>query len=113
VNFPCELCKNDHLTHLCPKLAEAMRLLSQSPSVLKNPFPDNQHLASISSKEGNATSGSQNPPSQDDHCLCINMVDAKVHVGTQTHNYSSSHGIPGIEYPPPPLETNLLIEKLE
>jgi hypothetical protein len=29
VNFPCKLCKYDHLTHLCPKIEEASRILSQ------------------------------------------------------------------------------------
>ena len=29
VKFPCKICKDDHLTHLCPKIKEASRLLSQ------------------------------------------------------------------------------------
>jgi hypothetical protein len=41
VKFPCELCTNDHLTDLCPKIAEAARLLSLPPVVLKNHFPHN------------------------------------------------------------------------
>jgi hypothetical protein len=48
VKCPCNLCTDDHLTHLCPKLAEAARILAQSPAVLTNPFP-HQHLASSSS----------------------------------------------------------------
>jgi hypothetical protein len=60
VKFPCKLCTDDHLTHLCPKLAEAARLLAQSPIVLTNPFPHNQHLASSSSNTGNAAGGGQN-----------------------------------------------------
>jgi hypothetical protein len=32
VKFPCKLCTDDHLTHLCPKLAEAVRLLSLPPA---------------------------------------------------------------------------------
>ena len=39
VKFPCKLCTNDHLTHLCPKLVEAVRLLNLLPVVLTNPFP--------------------------------------------------------------------------
>jgi hypothetical protein len=27
VKFPCNICTDDHLTHLCPKLAESSRLL--------------------------------------------------------------------------------------
>jgi hypothetical protein len=29
VKFPCKLCKDDHLTNLCPKIKESSRLLSQ------------------------------------------------------------------------------------
>jgi len=77
VNFPCKLCTDDHLTHLCPKLAKAARLLNIPPAVLKNPFPHNQHLALISSNVGNVPGGSQNTPSQDGDHVCINMVDVK------------------------------------
>jgi hypothetical protein len=80
--FPCKLSTDDHLTHLCPKLAEAVRLLAQSPVVLTNPFPHNQCLASSSSNTGNEVGGGQNQQSQDGDCLCINMVDAKIDVAT-------------------------------
>jgi hypothetical protein len=46
VKFPCKLCKDDHLTHLCPKIEEASRLIMQQPVVLTNPFPHNQNMAS-------------------------------------------------------------------
>ena len=29
VKFPCKLCGDAHLTHLCPKITEAKRLLGQ------------------------------------------------------------------------------------
>ena len=29
VKFPCKLCRESHLTHLCPKISEAKRLLGQ------------------------------------------------------------------------------------
>lgn len=29
VKFPCKLCKDSHVTHLCPKITEAKRLLGQ------------------------------------------------------------------------------------
>ena len=68
VKFPCKLCTDDHLTHLCSKLKEATRILYLPPVVLTNPFPNNQHMASRSSNAKNASSGSQNPPAQDgDH----------------------------------------------
>jgi hypothetical protein len=59
VKFPCKICIDDHLTHLCPKLSEVVRLLSQSPVVLMNPFPHNQYLALSSSNAGNAAGGGQ------------------------------------------------------
>jgi hypothetical protein len=68
---------------LCPKLVEVARLLAQSPVVLANPFPHNHHLASSSSNTENAAGGGQNQQSQDGDHLCINMVDAKIHVATQ------------------------------
>jgi hypothetical protein len=66
VKFPCKLYTHDHLTHLCPKLVEAVRLLSLPPVVLVNPFPHNQHMDSSSLNDENAVSGIQNPPMQDD-----------------------------------------------
>ena len=32
VKFPCKLCTGDHLTHLCPKIQDAQRLLAQQGS---------------------------------------------------------------------------------
>jgi hypothetical protein len=32
VKFPCNICMDDHLTHLCPKLVEAARILSLPPN---------------------------------------------------------------------------------
>jgi hypothetical protein len=113
VKFPYKLCIDDHLTHLFPKLAEAMRLLSLPPVVLKNYFPHNQHMASNSSNAKNAAGGSQNPPLQDNDHLCINIVDKKVNVATRSRYYISSQAIPGLESPPPPLEMTLQIEKPE
>jgi hypothetical protein len=60
VKFPCKLCTDDHLTHLCPKLAKVVRLLAQSPIMLMNPFPHNHHLALSSSNIENEAGGGQN-----------------------------------------------------
>jgi hypothetical protein len=103
VKFPCILCMDDHLTHLCPKLAKAARLLNLLPVVLTNPFPHNQHLALSSSNNGNVSGGTQNPPSQDGDYVCINMVDAKIHIAIPSRDYSSSKASTGLEAPPPPL----------
>jgi hypothetical protein len=113
VKFPCKLCTNDQLAHLCPKLVESTRLLSLPPVMLMNPFPHNQHMALSSSNARNAIGGSQNSSLQDNDCLCTNMVDVKVHVATRSRDYSSSQAIPSRESPPPPPEMTLQIEKLE
>jgi hypothetical protein len=113
VNFPYNFCTDDHLTHLCPKIAEVARLLAQSPIVLTNPFPHNHHLASSSSNARNAAGGGQNQQSQDGDHLFINMIDEKIDVATQSRDYSSKQTILGLESPPPPPEMNLQIEKLE
>jgi hypothetical protein len=86
VKFPCKLCIDDHLTHLCPKLAEAARLLSLSPGVLTNPFPHNQHIASSSLNAENVVSGNQNPPMQDVDRICINMVKYEVNVAIRSRD---------------------------
>ena len=40
VEFLCNLCHEDHLTHLCPLMEQAQKLLkAQQPAVLKDPFP--------------------------------------------------------------------------
>jgi hypothetical protein len=111
VNFPYKIFTDDHLTHLCPKLAEATRLLAQSPTLLMNTFPHNQHLASSSSNVKNAAGGGQNQQSHDGDRLCINMVDAKFNVATRFQDYSSKQAIPGLEYPPRTSKTTLQIEK--
>jgi hypothetical protein len=111
VKFPCKLCTDYHLTHLCPKLAEVARLLNIPPVVLTNPFPHNQHLASSSLNVENASGGCQNPSSQDDDHVCINMVDATIDIATLSQDYSSSKASTNLEAPPPPLKMNLQIEK--
>jgi hypothetical protein len=113
VKFPCKLCTDDHLTHLCPKLTEAVRLLKPPSAVLTNPFPRNQHLASRSSNTENATGRRENPPSQDGNHACIKMVNAKIDIATRSRDYSSSQANSGLEAPPPPPETNLQIQKPE
>jgi hypothetical protein len=68
-------------------------------------------MASSSSKSGNVVGGSQNPLSQDNNHLCINMVNSQVHVATWSRDYSSPKNAPGIESLPPPLNMPLHIEK--
>ena len=42
VKFPFNLCKDDHLTYLCPRIDEASRFLAQGPAVLTNPLRHNK-----------------------------------------------------------------------
>jgi hypothetical protein len=90
VKFPCNICIDDHLTHLCPKLKEDASLLSLPPDVLTNPFPHNHHMASSSSNAKNAASGNQNPLMHEGDRLCVNMVKYLINVATRSRNYSSS-----------------------
>ena len=46
VKFPCKLCKENHLTYLCPRIDEALRFLAQGPAVLTNHLPHNQNMNS-------------------------------------------------------------------
>jgi hypothetical protein len=112
VKFPCKLCKDDHLTHLCPKIEEFLRLIALQPVVLTNPFPHNQNMTSGTSNTGNASSGSQNPSAHDGGHLCVNMVKSQIDVATRSRDYGSSQTVLGPE-PPPPLETPLQIDKPE
>jgi hypothetical protein len=106
VKFPCNICIDNHLTHLCPKLAEVASLLSLPPIVLTNPFPHSQHMDSSSSNSRNVVSGSQNPPTQYSDHLCINMVKSQVNVATRSCDYNSTQNVTGLESPPP-LDTPL------
>jgi hypothetical protein len=102
VKFPCKICTDDHLTHLCPKLVEAARILSLPPTVLTNPFPHNQHMASSSSNVQKCGEWKSKPTAQDSDRLCINMVKSQVNVATRSRDYSSSQTVPGLESPPLP-----------
>jgi hypothetical protein len=109
---PCKLCKDDHLSHLCPQIEEASRLLSQMPTVMTNPFQNNQHMSSETSNTRNALSRSKNPSTHEGGHLCINMVKYHIDVATQSCDYGSSQTIIGPKYPPPP-KTPLHIENPE
>ena len=74
VKFPCKLCEQNHLTQLCPRMDEALKLIAQSPVVLTNLIPHNQNMASSASTIENGSSGSQNPSSRDVGHACINML---------------------------------------
>ena len=46
VKFPCKLCGDDHLTHLCPRMEDSLKFISQGLYVFTNPLPNNQNINS-------------------------------------------------------------------
>ena len=103
VNFPCKLCKDDHLTHLCPRIEEASWFIAQGPAVLTNPLPHNQNM---NSRTHDQSGGYQDPPEASGHG-CINMVHATM-VVTCVKDYGSSQPNLGKELGP--AESPLRIE---
>jgi hypothetical protein len=73
----------DHPTHLCPRLAEAQKLLAQQqPVVLTNPFPHGKNLTQASSSvEG----GSQGPPPSSSNPSSVNvyMMKGSIDIATR------------------------------
>jgi hypothetical protein len=104
VKFPCKLCSESHLTHLCPKINEAKRLLGQPNTtqqtvVLSNPFPHlNQQMVFNAGyqhppQEGNHSSSTQGAgPSHTDST--IYMMEADVSIQTQAKNYETFRNEP-------------------
>ena len=73
VKFHCKLCKDDHLTHLCPCMEDASRFLAQGLAVLTNPLPHNQNM---NSRTHDQSGGDQDPPEGSSGHGCRNMVVA-------------------------------------
>ena len=103
VKFSCKLCRDAHLTHLCPKITEAKRLLghpnaAQQTVILRNPFPHpNQQMV--------VNAGYQQPPQGGNHPAptqgagpsnpdpTIYMMEADISIQTQAKKYD----VPGNE----------------
>ena len=101
MKFPCKLCAGDHLTHLCPKIQDAQRLLSQQGSsstqaVLTNPFPQGQKLVVGANQNPGASSGGTQEgeiPSN------IFMMSAHVDVATRSRDYGGEESSKAKEVP--------------
>jgi hypothetical protein len=82
------LCAKDHPTHLCPRLAEAQKFVTQQhQAVLTNPFQHGQNLTQAStSDEG----GSQEtcPPPNNSSSVNVYMVRGDSLITTRVHDYS-------------------------
>ena len=88
VRYPCNLCMEDHPTHLCPQLAEAQKFVTQQQqAVLTNPFQHGQNLtqASISTEGGNQETY---PPPNNPSSMNIYMVRGVAFISTRAHDYS-------------------------
>jgi hypothetical protein len=82
------LCAKDHPTHLCPRLAEAQKFVTQKQQVvLTNPFHHGKNLTQAStSVEG----GSQEtfPPPNNSSSVNVYMVRGYAFIMTRAHDYS-------------------------
>jgi hypothetical protein len=88
VRYPYNLCAEDHLTHLFPRLAEAQKFVTQQQqAVLTNPF---QHGKNLTQASASAEGGSQeNCPPPNHACFAnIYMVKSDSLITTRAHNYS-------------------------
>jgi hypothetical protein len=86
--YPCNLCAEDHPTHLCPRLAEAQKFVTQQQqAVLTNPFQHGQNLTQASTS---AEVGSQEncPPPNNSSSANVYMVKSDAFITTRAHDYS-------------------------
>jgi hypothetical protein len=88
---PCNLCAEDHPTHLCPRLAEAQKFVMQhQQAVLTNPFQHGQNLtqASASTEKG---SHENCPPQNASSSANVYMMKSDAFIATRAHDYSKSN----------------------
>jgi hypothetical protein len=86
--YPCNFCAEDHLTHLCPRLAEAQNFVTQQQqAVLTNPFQHGQNItqASASTEGGNQETY---PPLNNPSSVNVYMVWGDAFISTRAHDYS-------------------------
>jgi hypothetical protein len=88
VRYPCNLCAEDHLNHLCPRLAEAQKFITQKhQAVLTNPFQHGQNLTQASiSVEGGIQETC--PPANNSSSMNVYMVKSDALITTRVHDYS-------------------------
>jgi hypothetical protein len=82
------LCAEDHPTHLCPRLAEAQKFVTQQQqAVLTNPF---QHGKNLTQASTSIEGGSQEafPPPNNPSSANVYMVRGDAFIMTRAHDYS-------------------------
>ena len=104
VKFPCKLCNDFHLTHFCPKLDEAKRLLDQKNTtqqtvVLRNPFPHlNQQMVLNDGYQHPLQGGNHIAPAQGASPSHIDptiyMMEAGVSIQTHAKKYETPRNEP-------------------
>jgi hypothetical protein len=88
VRYPCNLCVEDHPTHLCPRLAESQNfVMQQQPVVLTNPF---QHGKNLTQASTSMKGGSQEPSPSLNNPTSANvyMVKGDAFISTRAQDYS-------------------------
>jgi hypothetical protein len=88
VRYPCNLCAEDHPTHLCPQLAQAQKFVTQQQQVvLTNPF---QHGKNLTQSSASTEGGSQEtyPPPNNPTSANVYMVRGDAFISTRVHDYS-------------------------
>jgi ribosomal protein L44E len=88
VRYPCNLCVEDHPTHLCPRLAEAQKFVTQQQqAVLTNPL---QHAQNLTQASASAEGGSLEtcPPPNNSSSANVYMVRGDALITTRAHDYS-------------------------
>jgi hypothetical protein len=109
--YPCNLCAEDHPTHICPRLAEAQKFVTQQQqAVLTNPFQHGQNLTQASaSTEGGSHKNC--PPPNNSSSANVYMMKSDTFIATRAHDYSkpsTSEKGKEVEIPSLPLQ----IEKM-
>jgi hypothetical protein len=104
--YLCNLCVEDHLTHLCPRLAEAQKFVTQQQqAMLTNPFQHGQNLTQASTS-GEGGSQETCPPLNNPSSANVYMVRGDALITTRAHNYtkpSTSEKGKEVELPSLPL----------
>ena len=103
VKFLCKLCRDSHLTHLCPQLTEVKRLLGQPNAaqqtiVLSNPFPHPNQQMVVNVGHQHPSQGGNHPtptqgasPSHQDPTIYMMAADVSI------QTWEKKYDVPGNE----------------
>jgi hypothetical protein len=88
VRYPCNLCMEYHLTHLCPRLAEAQTFVTQQKQVvLIDPFQHGKNLTQASTSTEGGSQETCLPPNNPSSAN-VYMVRGDSFISTRVHDYS-------------------------